>query len=196
MDRGLKVFLAVAIVSTGLVAAWLSRPPTQPLGPPVADWVVEPWAPPPPVEREREGPELPPARIGAATPGLGDDGPLAPGGQRPWRAPADSPPWLSPSYPPETPLPAAPAFHVIVDGDTLAGLASRYLGDANRWPELWEANRDLLADPAALPIGAKLRLPGPAESSSAGSDATGDLPLVPLIPPEEDSRPVAKQSLR
>jgi nucleoid-associated protein YgaU len=49
--------------------------------------------------------------------------------------------------------------HRIVDGDSLEGLAERYLGSAARAGELFAANRDVLADPKLLPIGAELKIP-------------------------------------
>ncbi|MEN6451915.1 MAG: hypothetical protein ABFC96_15605 [Thermoguttaceae bacterium] len=49
--------------------------------------------------------------------------------------------------------------HRIVDGDTLAGLAERYLGSAARANEIFAANRDVLLDPKLLPIGVTLRIP-------------------------------------
>jgi nucleoid-associated protein YgaU len=52
-----------------------------------------------------------------------------------------------------------PIDHKIVDGDTLALLAKKYLGDAARSPEIFEANRQVLSDPELLPIGARLRIP-------------------------------------
>jgi nucleoid-associated protein YgaU len=58
-----------------------------------------------------------------------------------------------------TPPLARPTMHTVVDGDTLAKLAQRYLGSVDRQGELFEANRQLLADPELLPIGAVLRIP-------------------------------------
>jgi len=61
-----------------------------------------------------------------------------------------------------TPLPDGghPAeTHKIVDGDTLAALAERYLGSASRAMEIYEANRGVLASPQLLPIGVELKLP-------------------------------------
>lgn len=49
--------------------------------------------------------------------------------------------------------------HRIADGDALPGLAARYLGDAERWRELWEANRRVLSDPEVLPLGLELKIP-------------------------------------
>ncbi len=49
--------------------------------------------------------------------------------------------------------------HTVVDGDTLASLAERYLGSCSRAGELFQANRDVLSDPELLPIGVELKLP-------------------------------------
>jgi nucleoid-associated protein YgaU len=51
--------------------------------------------------------------------------------------------------------------HRIVDGDTLALLAQRYLGSADRQGEIFEANRGVLSNPDLLPIGAVLKIPAP-----------------------------------
>jgi nucleoid-associated protein YgaU len=52
-----------------------------------------------------------------------------------------------------------PRQHKIVDGDTLAHLAERYLGDAQRAGEIHAANRKLLPQPDLLPIGVTLVIP-------------------------------------
>jgi nucleoid-associated protein YgaU len=49
--------------------------------------------------------------------------------------------------------------HRIKDGDTLPKLAQRYLGDPAREAEIHALNRDVLFDPAILPIGVWLRIP-------------------------------------
>lgn len=49
--------------------------------------------------------------------------------------------------------------HIVQDGDTLEILAERYLGDAARALEIFDKNRDKLANPHQLPIGAELRVP-------------------------------------
>jgi len=51
------------------------------------------------------------------------------------------------------------ATHTVVDGDSLKGLAAQYLGSDRRWPEIYQANRELLSSPDVLPIGATLRIP-------------------------------------
>jgi nucleoid-associated protein YgaU len=58
-----------------------------------------------------------------------------------------------------TPTDEATRLHKIVDGDTLAALAERYLGSADRAREIFEANRSVLTDPELLPIGVELTIP-------------------------------------
>jgi hypothetical protein len=52
-----------------------------------------------------------------------------------------------------------PRTHRVVDGDTLAALAERYLGSSVRAQDIYEANRDALCNPMLLPIGVELKLP-------------------------------------
>ncbi len=54
---------------------------------------------------------------------------------------------------------SAPPVHKIIDGDSLALLAERYLGSASRAMEIYEANRNVLTRPEILPIGAELKIP-------------------------------------
>ena len=54
--------------------------------------------------------------------------------------------------------------HVVHHRDTLEKLAERYLGDASRALELFDLNRDQIANPHLLPVGAELRIPVPARS--------------------------------
>lgn len=80
--------------------------------------------------------------------------------------------------------------HKIVDGDTLPGLAQRYLGSADRYQELFQCNRDVLKNPEILPIGAELRIPSSSSMPPADSGAAALVPLpvvtaseTPLQPP-------------
>jgi nucleoid-associated protein YgaU len=54
---------------------------------------------------------------------------------------------------------SGPLMHKIVDGDTLRDLAERYLGSPDRAEEIFQTNRDVLADPKLLPIGVILKIP-------------------------------------
>jgi len=66
----------------------------------------------------------------------------------------------APEFPSPAPRQAAkPVTHTIVDGDTLPRLAERYLGDAQRADEIFEANRQRLPSPQLLPIGVKIVIP-------------------------------------
>lgn len=79
------------------------------------------------------------------------------------------PPAQSPPPKPVSPAPPQAArtiTHRIADGDTLASLAARYLGSASRWREIFAANRDRLANPDILPIGAELRIVVPITAPS------------------------------
>jgi len=60
---------------------------------------------------------------------------------------------------PGQPPSAKPVTHKIVDGDTLHMIAQRYLGDADRYLDIFHANRDRLRSPGVLPIGIELRIP-------------------------------------
>jgi nucleoid-associated protein YgaU len=83
-----------------------------------------------------------------------------------------------------TPADETARSHKIVDGDTLAALAQRYLGSAARAEEIFKANRDVLNDPELLPIGAELKIPprgsGPAGATSLPPDPSPERPLVPV----------------
>jgi peptidoglycan hydrolase-like protein with peptidoglycan-binding domain len=49
--------------------------------------------------------------------------------------------------------------YVVVRGDTLSGIAEQRLGDANRWSELFDLNRDIISDPDKIIPGQALALP-------------------------------------
>jgi nucleoid-associated protein YgaU len=168
MDRGIKVALAAGVLISGASLASLFRHPA-------AGESALRVAPNPlrlrghtsAVAAEPESPDgfSPPAP------------PLHGVGSLPIIAPLDPgapPPPLDKQYP-EDPILGAPwsprlgaqtavlsdaeRIHVIVDGDSLATLAAQYLGSAERYLEIYEANRDHLPSPAVLPIGVELRIP-------------------------------------
>jgi hypothetical protein len=66
---------------------------------------------------------------------------------------ASPPPWPAPEETPE------PRTHIVIDGDSLERLASRYLSDPQRGREIYELNRDKLSSPELLPIGVELKIP-------------------------------------
>lgn len=55
--------------------------------------------------------------------------------------------------------PYEPTIHIVTDGDTLAQIAERYLGDASQATQLFDANQSVLDDPELLPIGAEITIP-------------------------------------
>jgi len=50
-------------------------------------------------------------------------------------------------------------LHIVRDGDTLERLARRYLGDADRYREIYAMNAEKLISPEVLPLGAKIKIP-------------------------------------
>ena len=55
--------------------------------------------------------------------------------------------------------PSSPRTYVIHNGDSLERIAARYLGDESRALEIFDLNREVLANPYLLPLGAELTLP-------------------------------------
>ena len=52
-----------------------------------------------------------------------------------------------------------PVFHTVVKGDTLSAIAQKTLGNANRYNEIFEANRPMLTHPDKIYPGQVLRIP-------------------------------------
>lgn len=50
-------------------------------------------------------------------------------------------------------------FHVVQAGDTLSKIAKRHLDDANRYMEIFNANKDSLKDPNKIIPGQRLVIP-------------------------------------
>ena len=50
-------------------------------------------------------------------------------------------------------------YHDVVSGDTLSGIAKKYYGDANKYPQIFEANKPMLSSPDKIYPGQKLRIP-------------------------------------
>jgi nucleoid-associated protein YgaU len=72
--------------------------------------------------------------------------------------------------------------HRVVDGDTLSTLALRYFGRADRWMDIFAANREVLKDPDVLPIGDLLTIPTDGSPSTAGGGSVDVGPMVAISP--------------
>ena len=51
--------------------------------------------------------------------------------------------------------------HTVESGDTLSKLAKTYLGNTNRYTEIFEANKGTLKDPDLIKVGQRLNIPNP-----------------------------------
>ena len=60
----------------------------------------------------------------------------------------------------------AEKVYVVVAGDSLSKIAKREYGNANDWPRIFEANKDVLKDPNKICPGQKLRIPPKAAPSA------------------------------
>jgi nucleoid-associated protein YgaU len=49
--------------------------------------------------------------------------------------------------------------YVVGVGDSLTRIAQRTMGDAGRWPEILEANKELMKGEGLIRVGQKLRIP-------------------------------------
>ena len=47
----------------------------------------------------------------------------------------------------------------VVAGDTLSHIAKKHYGDASKWHQIFEANRDVIKNPDLIQIGWTLKLP-------------------------------------
>lgn len=50
-------------------------------------------------------------------------------------------------------------YYVIESGDTLWGIAAKFLGNGSKYPEIFEANREVIEDPDKIFPGQKIRIP-------------------------------------
>ena len=51
--------------------------------------------------------------------------------------------------------------YTVVSGDTLSKIAKQFLGDAKRYPEIFNANKGTLTDPDKIKVGQTLTIPKP-----------------------------------
>lgn len=63
------------------------------------------------------------------------------------------------TLPDDTPMQPPPRIYTVRGGDTLSAIASSHLGDADRWPEIFELNRAVLSEPDQIFPGQLLVLP-------------------------------------
>ena len=59
----------------------------------------------------------------------------------------------------ETAAVASATFYEIKSGDTLSKIAQEHLGAANRYPEIFEANREVIKDANLIYPGQMIRIP-------------------------------------
>jgi nucleoid-associated protein YgaU len=57
-----------------------------------------------------------------------------------------------------TPEPAEQTY-TIVSGDSLSKIAKNFYGDANKWRQIYEANRDIIKDPDMIHPGQTIKIP-------------------------------------
>lgn len=53
----------------------------------------------------------------------------------------------------------ATKIYEVVPGDSLSKIAKREYGNANEWPRIFEANRDVIKDPDKIFPGQKFKIP-------------------------------------
>ena len=58
-------------------------------------------------------------------------------------------------------------YYEIASGDSLWKIAAEHLGDGNRYPEIFEANREVIQDPDLIFPGQKIRIPRDSEGQIA-----------------------------
>lgn len=63
-----------------------------------------------------------------------------------------------------TTAPTAPQTYTVNKGDTLSKIAKEFYGSANRWHEIYDANRDQISNPDLIKPGQVLKIPTGAKS--------------------------------
>lgn len=52
-----------------------------------------------------------------------------------------------------------PKTYTVEKGDSLSKIAKHFYGDANKWKEIFEANKDSIKDPDVIHPGQELKIP-------------------------------------
>ena len=60
---------------------------------------------------------------------------------------------------PEPEAPVDVEYYTIKSGDTLWAIAKNFLGNGSKYPEIFEANREVIEDPDKIFVGQKIRIP-------------------------------------
>lgn len=63
------------------------------------------------------------------------------------------------SVPVTKPVEEEAEFYTVQTGDSLSKIAKDYYGDANKYPIIFKANKDIIKDPNLIHPGQKLRIP-------------------------------------
>ncbi len=125
---------------------------------------ADPNAVPPPAD-------APPADPNAvAAPPVAEAGVSAPPVEQAAGAPAPLDP------PPSSDVPGGPKTYVTKEGDTLMQIAFENYGDLYKWREIYEKNKDHIADPNHVPPGTSLNLDAPAQAVTI--DRNGESYLI------------------
>ncbi|MEY3213184.1 MAG: hypothetical protein RIT28_3665 [Pseudomonadota bacterium] len=75
----------------------------------------------------------------------------------------------------------ATVTYTVQSGDTLSGIAKKHYGDANKWEDIYNANKSVIKNPNALSVGMKLTIPNVKTSGSSGGSTTAPKPTTPTV---------------
>ncbi|MBI2825139.1 MAG: LysM peptidoglycan-binding domain-containing protein [Planctomycetia bacterium] len=203
MHRRSKIIVIAAVVLLAVGAVFFFRKPSAPpADAPSEDiaWQAPRETPTPTAQKPAPASHLtgqiePPEGTGGGrglptigTPGTTSDASVAAGGFSPFRPRAgdafgDRSADVTQANSSVTPDSAAreQLIHRIADGETLTQLAERYLGNADRYKEIFELNRDRLTSSDLLPIGVELRIPASGTAVTAPTSPVPG-PMVPIAP--------------
>ncbi|HEY9857191.1 MAG TPA: N-acetylmuramoyl-L-alanine amidase [Stenomitos sp.] len=95
--------------------------------------------------------------------------------------------------PAPTPAPSAPKgdswVYTVRSGDNLSKIAKEQLGDANRWREIYDLNRDKISNPNLIYPGQTLKMPARSTSKPAPKPTVPPAPTPPVSQPKPPATP-------